>query len=423
MSHITRTPTGRYRANWRDPSGRQRAKTFTTKKAAGQFLAEIETSKTRGLYVDPHAGRTLFGDHARQWMSSRNTESTTTARDASVMRTHVIPQWGSWPLGKIDHAAVQAWVTDLGKRRSPDVVAKCYQLTAAILRSAVRNRLIAFNPCEDIRLPRRRKHYADERIISRYELVTGLLPVVPDRYRALVAVAGGAGLRWGEAAGLCTDAVDLDQRRLRVVRTIVEVSGHTDFKAFPKSTAGRRTVPLPPWLVEIIQEHRDTYPPGESGLVFSNAVGKPLRRTLFRSRVWRPALVRAGMLGTFSVVDQDGNDVVRADWTDATGAGLTKEFTSEREAVLHVARLCAGGLRFHDLRHSYATWLVDDGVPPNMVARVMGHEKITTILQLYTRRTDDESRILDALSDEREEDDDPDSEDDDGPAGAPDDEC
>jgi integrase len=335
-------------------------------------------------------------------MSGRNTEATTAARDASVMRTHVLPQWGSWPLSKIDHSAVQAWVTELGKQRSSDVVAKCYQLTAAVLRSAVSNRLLAFNPCEDIRLPPRRRHDADERIISREELMTVLIPVVPDRYRAIVATAGGAGLRWGEAAGLCADAIDLDQRRLRVIRTIIEVSGQTSFKPFPKSAAGRRTVPLPPWLVEIIREHRESYSSGENGLVFPNAVGRPLRRTLFRSRVWRPALIRAGMLGTVTVVD---DETVRAGWVDPTGAELTKEFPTEREAVLHVARSCVGGLRFHDLRHSYATWLVDDGVPPNMVARVMGHEKITTTLQLYTRRTDDESRILDALTDEPEGDD------------------
>jgi integrase len=330
------------------------------------------------------------------------------------MRTHVLPQWGSWPLSKIDHAAVQAWVTELGKQRSPDVVAKCYQLTAAVLRSAVSNRLLAFNPCENIRLPPRRRHDCDERIITREELMTVLLPVVPDRYRAIVATAGGAGLRWGEAAGLCADAIDLDQRRLRVIRTVIEVGGQTSFKPFPKSAAGRRTVPLPPWLVEIIREHRESYASGDSGLVFPNAVGKPLRRTLFRSRVWRPALVRAGMLGTVTVVN---DNTVRADWVDATGATLTKELPTEREAVLHVARSCAGGLRFHDLRHSYATWLVDDGVPPNMVARVMGHEKITTTLQLYTRRTDDESRILDALIDEPGEGDDFD--DDDGLSGVP----
>lgn len=414
MSHISHTPAGAYRANWRDQSGRQRAKTFRTKKAARQFLAEIESSITRGLYVDPHAGRTLFTDHATRWMSGRNTEATTAARDASVMRTHVLPKWGSWPLSKIDHAAVQTWVTELGKQRSPDVVAKCYQLTAAVLRSAVSNRLLAFNPCEDIRLPPRRRHDSDERIITREELMTVLLPVVPDRYRAIVATAGGAGLRWGEVVGLCADAVDLDQRRLRVIRTIIEVSGQTSFKPFPKSAAGRRTVPLPPWLVEIIREHRENYASGESGLMFPNAVGKPLRRTLFRSRVWRPALVRAGMLGAVTVVD---DCTVRADWVDATGAELVKEFPTEREAVLHIARSCFGGLRFHDLRHSYATWLVDDGVPPNMVARVMGHEKITTTLQLYTRRTDDESRILDALTNEPGKEDDRD--DDDDPIGGP----
>src|SRR3954449_11717826 len=84
-----------------------------------------------------------------------------------------------------------------------------------------------------------------------------------------------------------------------------------------------------------------------------------------------------------------------------------------------VARHQAGGLRFHDLRHSYATWLVDDGVPPNMVQRVLGHERATTTLDLYTRRTANSSRILDALNDADEtlEDEEPD----DGPepVGAP----
>jgi hypothetical protein len=91
---------------------------------------------------------------------------------------------------------------------------------------------------------------------------------------------------------------------------------------------------------------------------------------------------------------------VRAGWTDTTGATLAKEFATKREAVLHITKSCAGGLRFHDLRHSYATWLVDDGVPVNMVQRVMGHERSSTTLDLYTRRTDDHGRILRALDDD-----------------------
>jgi len=38
---------------------------------------------TAGAYISPHAGRVLFGDHAREWMKTWNTEATTTARDAS----------------------------------------------------------------------------------------------------------------------------------------------------------------------------------------------------------------------------------------------------------------------------------------------------------------------------------------------------
>jgi integrase len=81
-----------------------------------------------------------------------------------------------------------------------------------------------------------------------------------------------------------------------------------------------------------------------------------------------------------------------------------------------VCRHQFGGLRFHDLRHSYATWLVDDGVPPNMVQRVLGHERSATTMDLYTRRTDNPDRILQALTDA--DDDDPeDGDEDEGGAG------
>ena len=53
MGFINSTPSGKYRANWRDPSGKQRAKTFRTKREAKTFLARIETEKAQGSYVSP----------------------------------------------------------------------------------------------------------------------------------------------------------------------------------------------------------------------------------------------------------------------------------------------------------------------------------------------------------------------------------
>jgi integrase len=176
---------------------------------------------------------------------------------------------------------------------------------------------------------------------------------------------------------------------------VTEVAGHTEFKPFPKSATGRRTVPLPPWLVVLIRQHLDRWPTGAYEPIFANEVGAPLRRTLFRTRIWRPSLVRAGMLG--AVVLTEGG--FEAQWTVADGRKHTQTFRTMSQATHHVARNQAGGLRFHDLRHSYATWLVDDGVPPNMVQRVMGHERSSTTLDLYTRRTDDSDRILRALTD------------------------
>ena len=123
MAHITPTPAGSWRANWRDPTGRQRAKTFATKRDAKRFLADLETSLTRGLYVDPHAGRVQLAPYAQRWLDSRNDEITTRARDASIMRTHVVTRWGTWPLGTIDHTGVQQWVSDLAAQLSPATVA------------------------------------------------------------------------------------------------------------------------------------------------------------------------------------------------------------------------------------------------------------------------------------------------------------
>ena len=84
----------------------------------------------------------------------------------------------------------------------------------------------------------------------------------------------------------------------------------------------------------IIRKQRDQYPVPAEAPVFVNGVGKPLRRALFRPRVWRPALVRAGITLTLTVI---GDNTVRAGWNDDTGATLAKEFPTEREAVSHIA--------------------------------------------------------------------------------------
>ncbi|PWU48891.1 site-specific integrase [Micromonospora globispora] len=397
MGHVVKTPAGTYRANWRDAAGRQKAKTFRTKKEASTFLAQTEAALSRGTYVNPHAGRTRFGDFAQQWLATRTVEARTAERTVSMLRAHVLPKWGDWPLGQVDFMSVQEWVTSLSRELAPTTVAKSYQLLSMILRTAVQARLIVTNPAEGVKLPRDRSRDVKPVTISREVFFGKLLPAVPARHRGIVSAAAGAGLRWGECAGLPWSSVDLDRAVLRVVQVAEETHGGILLRPYPKSRAGVRTVPLPGFLVSALRRLRtDAGDPDPRTLVFRDRVGRPLRRSNFRRRVWLPSLVRAGLLGQ---VVNTGPHRYRAVWPDREGVEWSAEFTTEREAVACVAAKAAGGMRFHDLRHAYATWLVTDGVPINLVQRVMGHEQASTTLDRYTHTPADyAARILDAFT-------------------------
>ncbi|WDZ86366.1 tyrosine-type recombinase/integrase [Micromonospora cathayae] len=396
MGFVRKTPAGTFRACWRDPAGAQKSKSFRTKREANAFLAEVEGSLNRGTYVNPHAGRTRFGDFAEQWLATRTVEARTAERTVSMLRAHVLPKWGDWPLGKVDFMSVQEWVTGLNRQLAPTTIAKCYQLLSMILKTAVQARLIAVNPAEGVRLPRDRSRDVKPITIGRKDFFDRLLPAVPPRHRAIVSAAAGAGLRWGECAGLTWSSVDLERASVRVVQVAEETHGGIVLRPYPKSRAGVRTIPLPGFLLAALRQLRaDSGDPDPGTLVFRDRVGRPLRRSNFRRRVWLPSLVRAGLLGQ---VINSGPHRYLAVWVDRDGVERSAEFTTEREAVAQVAAKAAGGMRFHDLRHAYATWLVTDGVPINLVQRVMGHEQASTTLNRYTHTPDDyAARVLAAF--------------------------
>ncbi|MDM4722115.1 tyrosine-type recombinase/integrase [Micromonospora sp. WMMA1363] len=387
VGFVIKTPAGTYRANWRDSADRQKAKTFRTKKEANAYLAEVEGALNKGTYVDPHAGRMRFGEFVTRWLAGRSVEARTAERTESMLRAHLLPQWADWPLGRIDYLAVQEWVTTLGRTLAPSTTAKHLGLLSMIMQTAIRARLIAVNPCDGVRVPRNRAREARPGTVSREAFLGRLLPAVPTEHRGIVCAAAGAGLRWGECAGLPWEAVDLDRGLLHVAQVAVETHGGTMLRAYPKSRAGVRAVPMPPFLVDELRRRRENgASPDGRALVFADRDGGPQRRSNFRRRVWLPSLVRAGLLGRVAEVAPGRWLAV---WPDRDGREHRAEFTTEAAAVAHTAASAFGGLRFHDLRHSYITWLVTGGVPVNVVRRVVGHEKASTTLDRYTHTPED----------------------------------
>ncbi|MET9301918.1 tyrosine-type recombinase/integrase [Micromonospora aurantiaca] len=383
---MSKTPAGTYRANWRDSANRQKAKTFRTKKEANAYLAEVEGAINRGTYVDPHAGRLRFGEFVTRWLAGRSVEVRTAERTESMLRAHLLPQWADWPLSRIDYLAVQEWVTNLGRTLAPSTTAKHLGMLSMIMQTAIRARLIAVNPCEGVRIPRNRAGEARAGTISREAFLGRLLPAVPVEHRGIVCAAAGAGLRWGECAGLPWEAVDLDRGLVHVGQVAVETHGGIVLRTYPKTRAGVRAVPMPRFLVDELRQRRGAGSPDGRALVFADRDGGPQRRSNFRRRVWLPSLVRAGLLGRVTEVAPSRWLAV---WPDRDGREQRAEFATEAAAVAHAAASAVGGLRFHDLRHSYITWLVSDGVPVNVVRRVAGHEKVSTTLDRYTHTPDD----------------------------------
>lgn len=149
---------------------------------------------------------------------------------------------------------------------------------------------------------------------------------------------------------------------LTVRRTVIEVSGTSSLKAYPKTRAGYRTIPLPGWLVLALKAHMEDYSEGPNGEVFVNSLGRVPLRSDFRKQVWRPSLVPAGLLGEIETHDDSG---------------------FPREAVATISQHAGPSLRFHDLRHSHMTWLISSGLSVNEVARVLGYEQVTTTLNRY----------------------------------------
>jgi len=178
----------------------------------------------------------------------------------------------------------------MAEQLAPATVRTNYGVLRAILRAAVEADLIAVSPCRGVRLPpdRRRKL----RFVSSEELIA-LGKAMPVEYRPMVYLAGVLGLRWSEVVGLRVGRIDFLRRTLEVAETCAEVEGKLMF-ADVKTQASRRTLTIPPFLVAMLAEHLVVRgQPGPDELVFTAPEGGPLRRSLFRVRVFNPAVRRA----------------------------------------------------------------------------------------------------------------------------------
>jgi integrase len=147
------------------------------------------------------------------------------------------------------------------------------------------------------------------------------------RYEPLVIWLGLMGTRWAEAIGL--ERHKIRNGVARIDSTLSEVNGR--FHRVPTKTFVARSFPLP----GIVQQHLEQLGPE---LLFTTSHGNPVRSAAFRSRVFLPAIQRAGV------------------------------------RPLHI----------HGLRHTCASLLASQGAPPKVIQAWLGHQDLRTTMSIYT---------------------------------------
>jgi len=272
------------------------------------------------------------------WLESvsRSVAFSTWQRYETMIRIHVMPSIGRLRLARLSPLHLEQLYTGrLDAGLSPTTVLQLHRIVHHALRDAMRWNLVQRNVSELV-TPPRRAHY-EFRVLSPHEAQTFLRAVKGDRLEALYVLAITTGMREGELFGLRWADANLRTGSLHLVRQL-------------KTKSSRRQVLLPRIAAEALTAHRVRQAAErayagtaweEHGLVFTNTLGRPLHPTNFLLRDFYPLLERA--------------DLPR--------------------------------MRFHDLRHSAATLLLELGIHPKVVSEMLGHSQIGITLDLYSHVT------------------------------------
>lgn len=332
----------RYMAMYRDPHGRTRsAGTYAKERDALRAAQRQDHQLAEGKWLDPAGGKITFGEYAvRVWLPSRHLEVSTRAGYLSYLRNHFVPFFGAMTLARIMPSTIQDWVTyAVEQGLSPRSIAKYHVMLHSVFARAVRDRLIAFNPCEETELPKVVTKRARTLTPEEFALV---LAEIPDRFKPLVLTAIETGLRWGELVALRPRHIDFLRRTITVEETIVEVSRKDSptgermiAKPYPKDDEPR-TLRVSQSLLDLLSARIIKLDLARDDLLFPSreiSGGQPLSRATFNTRHWRPAVLRSGV-----------------------------DFR----------------LRIHDLRHAHASWLLAGGADLKTVMERMGHSQIMT---------------------------------------------
>src|SRR5215218_5165480 len=339
-----------YRGSYFAPDGKRRYVSAKRKGDAERALREAMTDADRGLTFD--ASNQTVGGYMLRWLEdfAKGDLAPRTYHNYKLqIREHIVPAFGTMKLSKLDTPNIQAlYSAKLRDGLKPSSVRYIHAVLHRALSKAVELRLIARNPAASADPPKVR--HEEITPLDPEQTRTFLEAASWQKYEALYVLSLTCGLRMGESLGLKWSDIDLNAGTLRVSRQLQRMrrdgdkSGTLVFSE-PKNSS-RRTIDLPQRAIEALRNHRKTQLEEklransyeDQGLVFATSKGTPLDAQNIVNRHFKPLLKSTGLPDK----------------------------------------------RWHDLRHTCATLLLDRGVHPKLGQHLLGHASITITLDLYS---------------------------------------
>lgn len=321
---------GRYGARLTDPvSGRQVwLGTFDLKQDAKRALRDAERELELGILAPKK--RLGFADFVGRWMESLTVRESSIADYRNTCR-HLVAYFGNRPMNLIHAEDIDCFLAEFGKTHAPATVRKAATRLRQVFKRAVAWGYLPASPAVDLaNVPKAKKSQA-LRVLTP-EQVAALLQASPAYWRPLFLTAALTGLRRGELFGLTWDDILWTERKLRVRHQL-----QNGRLVPPKSDSAKRSIDIGPVLLATLAEHRRACSPSDLGLVFPTAQGRPVHPSDFNRDAFKP---------------------------------------SARRALLP-------DLVLHDLRHTYASALIEQGQSVKYVQTMMGHASAQTTLDVY----------------------------------------
>ena len=349
----------RWDVEWLLPDGTKRSKTFKTLRAAKLFDGELRSARDEGETVDPRGGKTELRVVYKSWLGSRPDLSPKVRRGyEDNWRLRIEPKFGNWPIGRILRENVQEWVNEM---TAAGLGPRTVRWTHSVLRmtldhAIVDKKLRGKNPASNVRFPAMGETSHVYLTAVEVAKLAELCDTAADEYsRAakqgdVVLILAYTGLRFGELTGLNAEDVDLQARRIRVRRSITQLSGRL-VEGPPKSRAGRRSVPIRERLAPILQRR-----------IHGRTAGEP------------------------AIMSPKGSRLGLENWKRAVGWRI------------RIAELGRPTMRVHDLRHTYASLARSAGADMKLLQVTMGHASIMVTAHTYADLYDsDLDSVADAL--------------------------